>query len=207
MSSLRSRPEDKDAPTGRERKDYWRSVERLLDSPAVRDLAPEAETLEGYLFPSTYFVTRHTSAEQIRDMMTGQLRELWGRVGTDADPHATVILASLVEKETGVPQERRLIAERTRAALAERKLRGTALGNPVNALEAAATGRQVQISEADRFASNVMPVIETIQASGITSLRGLAIALNARGVPTARGGRWQVSTVRNLLRRVASNCR
>ena len=59
----------------------------------------------------------------------------------------------------------------------------------------------MSITEADRFAKSVLPLIATIQTAGITSLRGIAEALNARGVPTARGGRWQVSTVRNLLRR------
>ena len=38
-------------------------------------------------------------------------------------------------------------------------------------------------------------------AGGLTDLRGLAAALNSRGVPTARGGRWHVSNVRNLLAR------
>jgi hypothetical protein len=47
----------------------------------------------------------------------------------------------------------------------------------------------------------VLPIITSIQRSGITSLRGLAIALNNRGVRTARAGRWQVSNVRNLLSR------
>ena len=87
------------------------------------------------------------------------------------------------------------------AALAERKAQGTPLGNPVNAPEAAALGRKVQISEADRFAANVLPVIETIRTTGVTSLRGLANALNARGIATARGGKWHVSTVRNILER------
>jgi hypothetical protein len=50
----------------------------------------------------------------------------------------------------------------------------------------------------------VLPIIASIQRSGITSLRGLAIALNNRGVPTARNGKWQVSNVRNLLARSAA---
>ncbi|WP_353843402.1 recombinase family protein [Mesorhizobium sp.] len=40
-----------------------------------------------------------------------------------------------------------------------------------------------------------------MQQSGITSLRGLAVALNSRGVRTARNGQWQVSNVRNILAR------
>ncbi|WP_133116162.1 recombinase family protein [Mesorhizobium wenxiniae] len=59
----------------------------------------------------------------------------------------------------------------------------------------------MSIEEADRFAQTVLPIIASIQRSGIASLRGLAIALNNRGVRTARGGRWQVSNVRNILAR------
>jgi hypothetical protein len=44
-------------------------------------------------------------------------------------------------------------------------------------------------------------VCRTIQTSGITSLLGIAEALNARGVRTARGDKWYASTVRNLLAR------
>jgi DNA invertase Pin-like site-specific DNA recombinase len=105
------------------------------------------------------------------------------------------LYAALAEKE------RRLIGERTRAALAERRKAGVRLGNPVNATEAAEHGRRAQAVEADRFAANVLPVISALQSAGITDLRGLAAALNARGFPTARGGRWHVSNVRNVLAR------
>ena len=93
------------------------------------------------------------------------------------------------------------IAERTRAALAIRKARGTRLGNPANAPEAAAIGRATQITQADRFGAETLPLIRALQATGITPLAALATALNARAIPTARGGQWHVSTVRNVLRR------
>ena len=51
----------------------------------------------------------------------------------------------------------------------------------------------------DQFAETVLPIIASLQKAGVTSLRGIAIALNNRGVRTARGGEWQVSNVRNLL--------
>jgi hypothetical protein len=70
---------------------------------------------------------------------------------------------------------------------------------------AAAKGRAVSIQEAERFAGTVLPIIQEIQNAGVTSLRGLAIALNNRGVRTARGGQWQVSNVRNLLARIAAS--
>ncbi|WP_353820808.1 recombinase family protein [Mesorhizobium sp.] len=108
------------------------------------------------------------------------------------------LYAALAEKE------RRLISERTKAALASRKTTGMKLGNPTNTAEAAARGRKISIREADRFARTVLPIIASIQQSGTTGLRGLAIALNNRGVRTARNGRWQVSNVRNILARQAS---
>ena len=48
-------------------------------------------------------------------------------------------------------------------------------------------------------------MIESLQRAGITSYRGIAEALNNRGIRTARGGRWQVSNVRNLIARAASS--
>jgi hypothetical protein len=104
------------------------------------------------------------------------------------------LYAALAEKE------RRLISERTRAALAACKAQGKKLGNPADPAGALADGRRVLAGQAAAFAAGVLPVLETLRASGVTDLRGLADALNSRGVRTARGGgRWHVSNVRNLL--------
>ena len=56
---------------------------------------------------------------------------------------------------------------------------------------------------ADRFAANVGPIIEQIQTSGVRSLRGVARALTARGIKTARGGEWTARMVINVLERGA----
>ena len=99
-------------------------------------------------------------------------------------------------------KERRLISERTRSALAARKAQGARLGNRSYAAEAAALERRIQIAEAAVFAANVLPIIETLRASGVRDLRGLASAFNNRGVRTARDGRWHVSNVENLVDRL-----
>ena len=117
-------------------------------------------------------------------------------LGVDADPFMLHLYAALAEKE------RRLISERTRPALAQRKAQGARLGNRSNAAEAAARGRDTQKAEAAEFAANVLPIIESLRASGVRDLRGLASALNNRGVRTARGGRWHVSNVKNLIDRL-----
>ena len=76
-------------------------------------------------------------------------------LGADADPFMLHLYAALAEKE------RRLISERTKSALAQRKAQGRRLGNPTNGKEAAALGRAAQISEADRFAANVLPIVDS----------------------------------------------
>lgn len=90
------------------------SADRFLEAarnPApIRDLDPEAPTLEGYLFPNTYRLSRTTTPEQLCLMMTGKFREVWQGLRTDASVHRTVTLASLVEKEGKLPAERPLIA-------------------------------------------------------------------------------------------------
>lgn len=77
----------------------------------IRDLAPDAPTLEGFLFPSTYRVTRRTSAQQVAREMTAQFRRVWKQLGGPAHGvNRIVTLASLVEKETGVATERKTVA-------------------------------------------------------------------------------------------------
>jgi DNA invertase Pin-like site-specific DNA recombinase len=81
------------------------------------------------------------------------------------------LYAALAEKE------RRLISERTKAALAASKSQGATLGNPRNADAAAAIGRSVQTAAADRLAANIMPIIDSLRLAGVSDLRGLAHAL------------------------------
>jgi UPF0755 protein len=84
------------------------------DPSSIRDLAPSARTLEGYLFPSTYRVTRSTTVQQLSRMMTDLFRKKWREL-QQPDPgtghvHDIVTLASLIEKETAVAEERPVVA-------------------------------------------------------------------------------------------------
>jgi 23S rRNA maturation mini-RNase III len=85
--------------------------------------------------------------------------------------------------------ERDAISKRTKEALAAAKARGVKLGNPrlAEAIEATNAARR---KAADAFA-----------ASGVSSLRGVAKALSARGIKTARGGAWTAVQVGDILRR------
>ena len=84
---------------------------RAVRNPAlIRDLAPEAPSLEGYLFPDTYHLTRHTTAAELSSLLTHRFRAAWQELGAPADVHRMVTLASLVEKETSIAEERPLVA-------------------------------------------------------------------------------------------------
>src|SRR5258708_12111519 len=77
----------------------------------IQDLDEKARSLEGYLFPAAYRVTRHTSAVQICKEMTDRFRRAWKELNAgNARVHSTVTLASLVEKEAAVPADRATIA-------------------------------------------------------------------------------------------------
>jgi UPF0755 protein len=83
------------------------------DPQMIRDLDPQAPTLEGYLFPSTYQVTHRTTAKQLCRMMTGEFRKQWALFkgsGQTTDIHKVVTLASLIEKESALPGERPLVS-------------------------------------------------------------------------------------------------
>jgi hypothetical protein len=45
-------------------------------------------------------------------------------------------------------------------------------------------------------------MIREAQAAGAKTLRAIAAALNGRGIATARGGKWEAATVRNILKRL-----
>jgi UPF0755 protein len=86
------------------------------DPSLVRDLAPQAKSLEGFLFPATYGFPRSVTAAGIAAAMVARFRQALaafpeeGRNPHGLSIHEAVTLASLVEEETGQRDERPLIA-------------------------------------------------------------------------------------------------
>jgi UPF0755 protein len=82
----------------------------------IRDLVPEAPSLEGFLFPAVYEFPRHPTGEQMVSAMVGHFRQEW--LGISAQQpnlsglplEKVVTLASLVERETPRPEERPVVA-------------------------------------------------------------------------------------------------
>ncbi|MGB6525762.1 MAG: endolytic transglycosylase MltG [Candidatus Acidiferrales bacterium] len=119
------------------KEDFLRAAQ---DPSLVRDIAPKAPTLEGFLFPSSYQFSRHTKPEEIAATMVKQFRDEWGKLHSESaqDPGPTlpsaqdrsaihktaayvspaaklsvaeiVTLASLVERETPQSPERPIVA-------------------------------------------------------------------------------------------------
>jgi len=76
----------------------------------ISDLDPTAATLEGFLFPSTYEFTRTQTMQDMAAAMVKQFRQVALGIGLAANMRETVTLASIIEKETSVPEERTLVA-------------------------------------------------------------------------------------------------
>jgi DNA invertase Pin-like site-specific DNA recombinase len=97
--------------------------------------------------------------------------------------------------------ERRMISERTKAALAAAKARGVRLGGPKRArLAASKRGAARNRALADEYANRMLPMINEMRSNGL-SMSATAKALTLRGVATRKGGTWSATQVSNVLMR------
>jgi DNA invertase Pin-like site-specific DNA recombinase len=143
----------------------------------------------------------------VSGLMAHRVPFVVAELGADADPFMLHLFAALAEKE------RALISSRTKAALVEASKRVAIvgqkkrpdfkkLGNP-NLEAARETANAVRGKIADDFAAGILPAISEIQATGATTLRAIAQALNRRGFKTPRGSEWAAMSVSNVLARAA----
>jgi DNA invertase Pin-like site-specific DNA recombinase len=101
--------------------------------------------------------------------------------------------------------ERKMISARTKAALAAAKARGTVLGGKRAGSirftqEHGAASQKARRSAAEARALDLRPALDKLRADGTTSLRGLAKALTAQGIPTARGkSKWTAAAVSRVM--------
>lgn len=89
----------------------------LLNNPSlIAELDPHAKTLEGYLYPETYFIDSKTTPKSLVAAMVHRFRDVWKKKLSESakrrglSVHDTVTVASLVETEAKIPAERPIIA-------------------------------------------------------------------------------------------------
>ncbi len=91
----------------------WSSV--VAESGLVADLAPDASSLEGFLFPDTYAYSAGITTSTVARIMTDRFRTVWAEEQSNTIQSSMttldiITLASLVEAETSVPEERQRVA-------------------------------------------------------------------------------------------------
>ena len=91
------------------------------------------------------------------------------------------------------------ISARTKAALARRKAAGQKLGNP-EIRKISPLGVAALMHNAAQRVADVLPHIDDLIAAGVYGYREMARVLNASEIPSARGGRWHASSVRNVMK-------
>lgn len=119
-------------------------------------------------------------------------------------PHANTFTIQIIAATAEF--ERKLISERTKAALKAAKARGVILGGRRaghRIEDHSRLGRErsavVRSQKAVARVSDCGQIIEAIRAEGTSSLRGIATVLNSRGIPAARGGSWSAGQVRRIV--------
>lgn len=102
----------------------------MNDTSAIKDFAPKAENLEGFLYPTTYDFPIGTRPEEVIDRMVKEFRKVWQPEWTikaenlGRTPFEIVTIASLIENESKFGGERKVVA----SVIYNRLDRGMALG-------------------------------------------------------------------------------
>lgn len=106
------------------------------------------------------------------------------------------VMASLAQ------QERELISERTKAALAAKKAQGVKLGRPKGAdmSKAVDAATEKRMREAQEWAEKHLPAIRRMVKNN-NNMNQIAMTLNDQGIPTRRGGKWTATSVKRILAR------
>lgn len=97
-------------------KDSAQALAMLEDTSEIKDISPKASSLEGYLYPDTYFLDANTTQKSLISQMVSRFRQVWNsklqarakEAGLSA--HQVVTIASLIETEAKLPEDRPVVA-------------------------------------------------------------------------------------------------
>lgn len=185
LEGLRVRKTFHDVETGK-------GDETLKRRPGLRAALEVASELEAPIIVSK-LDRLSRDVHFISGLMAKRVRFLVAELGRDTDPFLLHIYAALAEKE------RKLISERTQAALRKLKQRGVVLGNSTNLAHAQRMGAQRNREKAEEDAVMYLDDFQRAISKGATSYAAIARELNARGRTTARGGRWSAMQIKRVF--------
>ena len=125
-------------------------------------------------------------------------------------PHATPVTVGIMA--VIAEEERRLISERTKAALKAAKARGVKLGNPNGAeafrrtgMRGSMIGAEANKANAQRRAESLREIVSEIRTDGAVSYAAVARALNDRHIATRTGKDWRAGSVKVLMERLGEH--
>jgi UPF0755 protein len=102
----------------------------MNDVSLIKDIAPQAKNLEGYMYPNTYDFPRAVTAQAIIEKMVGEFKKIWKPEYADQalklklTSHQVITIASLIETESRLDEERPVIASVIYNRLNKRMLLG-----------------------------------------------------------------------------------
>jgi UPF0755 protein len=88
----------------------------MNDTSSIKDLDPTASSLEGYMFPDTYFVQSTTTAKELLENSVEHFHEVWKKElaalanSSKQSAHEVVTVASIIETEAKLPSERPVVS-------------------------------------------------------------------------------------------------
>ncbi|WP_428377750.1 recombinase family protein [Lichenicoccus sp.] len=169
-----------------------KGADALERRPMLREALNQARAINGPVIVAKLDRLSRDVA-YIAGLMSQGVPFIVAELGADADPFMLHIYAALAEKE------RKMISERTKAALASKKgtgqLGGYRLGAPVPDTAVGLAARRVKAAD---YAANVGPIVRQLRGEGL-SLRAVAAELQQRGVRTPRKGTWTAKAVAGLI--------
>ena len=169
----------------------------IEDRPVLRDALAMAKRLKAPIIVSKLCRLSREVAF-VSSLMARGVPFIVAAFGVGVDNLMLHIHAAMNENE------RRLIGQRTKDALAAKKARGVKLGfvqhkDPESILRARAKGQATNAAKAAEFAAKLIPTIKQLKDQGMT-LDKVAAELTKRGEKTFNGGEWHKSTVSRLLK-------
>lgn len=163
------------------------------DRPALKEALAEAKKIGAMLIVNKVCrLARRVSV--VAGLMDLNIKFIISELGETVDAMFIQMLSIFAERE------RKIIGERTKAALKVLKDRGVKLGNLDSIDKARKLSNVANASKADEFANKMKTSIQRMLSSGM-SMRAIAAEFNENGTKTARNGCWTAKTVANIIER------